>query len=226
MAKKYLFDQEQTKSKLADFFRHEKADITSFGSAVNQTFEAYVFAKVIDWFKNKGFTVDVQNPSIDGQQVFRLKYSTRGAPKNYTHVLVQKGIERYQIRHQLRVSTARQRGKREYNANICCDISIILDKDLKNFKTDEAIPNDWLMAFGEVKHMSAFAELIASFIGLTHELKPKKLKRIRTKNYSTEVLPCFLYVSGYLNPTAKGIIETIENRKFDLDIYSIDRPIR
>ncbi|HCY77477.1 MAG TPA: hypothetical protein DHV28_16295 [Ignavibacteriales bacterium] len=222
----YLFNQKETKESLKVFFKNEKAKLYSFGSSVNQTFEAYILAKVIDKFKNDGFSVLVKNPKVEGKEIFRLKYSTRGAPNKYTYVIVRKRHLSYQIRHQLRISTYSEKKERDFNANICCDISIIKDEDLSYFKSDESIPNDWLISFGEVKHMSAFAELVASFIGLVHELMPSKLKRIRVKKYKKVILPCFLYVSGFLNPTARGIIETIKNRKFDVDIYSIDRPIK
>lgn len=74
--------------------------------------------------------------------------------------------------------------------------------------------------------MSAFAELIASFIGLVHELRPDRLKRIRIKTWTRDKhLAPFLYVSGVMLNTAKGINETIENRKFDIDVYSFDKPL-
>ena len=82
------------------------------------------------------------------------------------------------------------------------------------------------IAFGEVKHMSAYAELIASFIGLVHELKPEKLKRTRSKKWTMkENISCFLYVSGILYKTAEGLVETIEKRKYDVDIYSFSNPM-
>ncbi len=222
MSKKYLFDQKEAKKLLQDFFKEEKSQINDFGYSVNQTFEAFVFAEVIKWFKKNHYTIIIVNPKIEGKKVFKLKYSTRGAPKNYTYVKVLKNGNVYQIRHQLRVTTSRQKKNRIYNANICCDISIIEDVDLSSFKSDDALDNNYLKSFGEVKHMSAFAELIASFIGLVHELKPDKLKRIRKGKQNPDIIPCFLYVSGYLNPTAKGIIETIKNRKYDIDIYSFE----
>ena len=94
------------------------------------------------------------------------------------------------------------------------------------FTTDSALPNNELISFGEVKHMSAFAELIANFIGMVHELEPSKLKSIRKKGWKrTDEISSFLYVSGLLYTTAKGLVETIENRKYDIDIYSFDNPM-
>jgi len=98
--------------------------------------------------------------------------------------------------------------------------------NIDHYLSDTALPNRNLIAFGEVKHMSAFAELVASFIGLVHELSPSSLKPIRKKNWNRpDKIAPFLYVSGILYNTAKGIVETIEKRKLDIDIYSFDNPM-
>jgi len=222
----YLFDQKKTKDDLRDFFKNEKAKLKDFGSAVNQTFEAYVFAKAIEHYKTLGFYVSIMNPKVDGKPVFKLKFSTRGAPSKYSYALITYEDYTFQIRHQLRISTKSHNIRLHYNANICCDISIIEDNDLSYYSTDDALPNDQLISFGEVKHMSAFAELVASFVGLTHELQPFRLKSIRRRNHEDIHLAPFLYVSGYLYPTAKGIFQTIQKRKYDIDVYSYDNPMK
>lgn len=222
----YLFDQKIAKKDLQKFFKAEKAKLNSFGGAVNQTFEAYVFAKVIEHYKLLGFNVKIVNPKIKGKEVFKLKFSTRGAPNKYSYVKIQFQDYTFQLRHQLRVSTYSHKMGQTNNANICCDISLIEDNDLTYFLSDDAIPNNWLISFGEVKHMSAFAELVASFIGLVHELQPKRLRKIRSKKFHSIHLSPFLYVSGLLNPTAKGILQSIRRRKYDLDLYSFDNPMK
>jgi len=110
--------------------------------------------------------------------------------------------------------------------NICCDVAVIQDLDLTRYKTFHAVPNDSLITFAEAKHMSAYAELVAGFVGMVFELTPSKLRRIRTKTQKpTNHISPFLYVSGILYATAQGILETIRNRKFDIDIYSNDDPL-
>jgi hypothetical protein len=111
-------------------------------------------------------------------------------------------------------------------ANMCCDIAVIEDHELKNFVTDQSIPNEWLLTFAEVKHMSAYPELIASFLGLVHELLPKRLKELRTVPTTLGSHPSpFLYVSGILWAGALTMEETLVNRAYDLDIYHHDRAI-
>ncbi len=222
----YLFNQLEAKKDLSKFFMNEKADINNFGSTVNQTFEAFVFANVIKWYQNNNWEVKIVNPIKHGKPAFNLKFNTRGAPINYSYALCQKGNNSCQIRHGLRTHTRYHKETYGRSANIVCDIVIMENIDINYYTTDTALPNKFLISFGEVKHMSAYAELIASFIGLTFELKPENLKRLRIKNRRhPDNVSCFLYVSGLLYPTAKGMVETIERRKFDIDIYSFENPM-
>lgn len=220
----YLFDQKIAQKDLNNFFSINKSKLQSFGTRVNQTFEAYVFAKTIKHYKNNGWQTTIVNPPKTNK--LRLKFSTRGAPGNFSYCLAQKNSKSIQIRHQLRVDIAKKFKTQTKPSNICCDIVIMEDNPIDHFSTSDALSNDLLISFGEVKHMSAFAELVASFVGLVHELKPEKLKRIRVKSHkNTDHLPPFLYVSGVLYSTAAGINESIKIRKYDLDIYSYDNPI-
>jgi len=222
----YLFDQASVKTHLKDFFASEKATINNFGSTVNQTFEANVFAEVIKWYRAKGWTVKIISPIINGNPTFKLKFNTRGAPGNYSYAICSKDDKNCQIRHGLRTHTKSYDLRNKKSANIVCDIVVMEDIDINGFSSDSAISNDLLIAFGEVKHMSAYAELIASFIGMVHELKPEKLKKIRVKKWHrSDTISSFLYVSGLLYRTAEGLVETIEKRKYDIDIYSFNNPM-
>jgi len=217
--KEYLFDQEKTKYNLKKYFETEKANLYSFGATVNQVFEAYTFAETIRWYQKNGWQAKIINPP---KKDFTLKFSTRGKPSSYSYAVCEKDTKKCQIRHGLRVNTRSYRHNNKHPANICCDIVIIKDVQLDYFSTDDAIANEWLIAFGEVKHMWAYAELLAGFIGMVHELQPERLKRIRTIKQSKIPqihMSSFLNVSGELWSTAKGLKETIKKRKYDIDIY-------
>ena len=106
---------------------------------------------------------------------------------------------------------------------MCLDVAVINDTDLGLYLTNTALPNANLITFGEAKHMSGFAELVAGFIGLVHELQPRRLKRIRTRTWKAVVpdhLSPFLFVSGILYPTGQGIHQTIQNRLYDINIFT------
>jgi hypothetical protein len=222
----YKFNQAEAQKQMSAFFKNERATINSFGNTVNQTFEAHVFAHVIKWYRKNGWNVSIVNPIKNGRQIFQLKFSTRGAPIGYSYAICRKNNLECQIRHGLRVATKFYKKSYPIRANVVCDIVIMNNIDIDHLKTDDHITNESLISFGEVKHMSAFAELIANFIGLVHELQPQRLKKIRIKKWQPNGhVSSFLYVSGILYTTAKGINETIIKRKYDLDIYSHETPL-
>lgn len=214
-------EKEKLQTRLAKFFTENKSDIQQFGNTVNQTFEAFVFASTVKWYVDHNWFVEFKNPSSDSRFV-KLKFSTRGQPSNYTYALCTKGGQKIQIRHGLRVATRYHKSKLPSPANVVLDIAVISDVNLSKHKTDDYVENSYLITFGEAKHMSAFAELIANFIGLVHEMLPNTLSQIRLNNGQTvqsEHPAPYLYVSGYLYPTAQGIFETIKDRGFDIDVY-------
>jgi hypothetical protein len=227
---KWTFDQAATKADLISFFENQRTNLRSFGSTVNQTFEAFVFASVVQWYRDNGWSVTMVNPRnpLTKKVEFRLKFSTRGEPKNFSYAIAIKDGMAIQIRHQLRVATtAHEDGSGSY-ANICLDVAVIEDTNLSKYKTFSAVPNKTLISFGEAKHMSAFAELLAGFIGMVYELQPSRLKKIRksrSPRKKPDQLAPFLFVSGLLYNTAKGIEATFVRRGFDIDVYSSVRSL-
>ena len=219
----WTFDQAATKADLQAFFAQHQIDLRTFGSTVNQTFEAFVFASVLDWYKKRGWNITISNP-IDRQTKaprFRLKFSTRGEPKNFSYAVAQKKNRTVHIRHQLRVATkAHRRNKKRLYANVCLDVAVTRPVDLSSYKTYYALPNWALITFGEAKHMSAFAELVAGFIGLVFEMQPTRRADVRSKSKRIHHLAPFLFVSGLLWKTAQGVEYTCQRRGFDIDIYS------
>jgi hypothetical protein len=222
--KKLWVDEKASNELLIKFFREHSSTINQFGKTVNQAFEAFVFSSAIRWYQRHGWTVEIVNPD-KASGLVQLKYSTRGRPSKYTFARASKDGVAIQIRHQLRVATRYHHAIlfEDVAANICADVAIIKDMDLSNMKTDEFIPNEALIAFGEAKHMPAFAELVASFIGLVHELKPESLALGQRPYIGPSGKPYhlspFLYVSGHIQRTAQGVIQTIRLRGFDVDIF-------
>jgi hypothetical protein len=214
------------KAQLQTFFDANRNDLSRFGSTVNQTFEAFVFAQVTTWFKARpGWSVEIVNPvDAQGQETFRLKFSTRGRPGGYSFVrCTSPEGEVFQVRHQLRVATKHHRQNAAPPANVCLDVAVIRDVDLSGFTTYDFVSNKDLVTFGEAKHMSAFAELVAAFVGLVYEMQPARLRRIRTKKWKISVRDHpspFLFVSGQLWRTAEGVADTIARRRLDIDVYS------
>jgi hypothetical protein len=218
-------DNRTLKSQLATFFSSNKKDLSDFGNTVNQTFEAFVFASVVQWYARNGWAIEFKHPKRS-QRTVKLKFSTRGRPDNYTYAICTSRNQKIQIRHQIRVATRFHKANQDPPANVVLDIAVLLDQDLSKYSSYDYADNSTLVTFGEAKHMSAFAELVAGFIGLVHELKPDVLQPVRRRKRpipSRMMHPApFLYVSGFLLPTAQGMVETIKRRGYDVDIYDFD----
>ena len=218
MSSKFWMDLEAVEKRLTKFFGDEKKSINDFGRTVNQTFEAFVFAQVINWYKTRKWNVSLISPKGYRNSV-RLKFNTRGRPDAYTYVRCERNGTRIQIRHALRVATKSHLRDQWPPANVVLDVAVIKDKNLSDFESDSFVPNKALVTFGEAKHMSAFAELIANFLGLVHEMLPRKLRT----NSATAKRPVhprpFLYVSGYLYRTAQGMRLTIKRRRLAVEIH-------
>lgn len=217
-------DIEQLGQSLKDFFEDNRNSVSGYGSTVNQVFEAFVFASVVQWYKNNNWNVSLCHPKPSlptSQACVRLKFSTRGRPEKYTFAECRKGHQKLQVRHQLRVATSWHSDTDHPPANICLDIAVIKPTDMQQVHTNDAIPSQNLITFGEAKHMSAFAELIASFEGLVHEMQPSRLTNVRTTSRMKKSHPSpFLYVSGNLYFSAEGIVNTIKRRGYDIDVYT------
>jgi hypothetical protein len=214
-------DKSAVEKQLQAFFSSNRSGLSKFGNTVNQTFEAFVFASVVKWYADNGWTVEFKHPK-QAQSAVRLKFSTRGRPNNYTYAICTNGDQKIQIRHQIRVATKFHRVGQAPPANVVLDVAVISDQDLSKYGSNDYVGNQALITFGEAKHMSAFAELVAGFIGLVHELKPVALRSSR--HAKKRISDCghlapFLYVSGYLLPTAQGIVKTIKRRGYDIVIY-------
>lgn len=211
----YYFDQAKTQRDLLAFFSAYHAQLDSFGRYVNQTFEAFALAQTIKWYMARGWKVSCKNPK-GGQ--FKLKFSTRGKPVNFSYFILKDKKQTIHIRHQLRVGI---RHNVTSSANINLDVAVYNETDLSKYALDEFLPNSELLSFGEAKHMSAYAELMANFVGLVHELKPEKLDNIRNSNgfVPSDHIPPFMIVSGILYPTAKELKNSIIDRGYDIDVY-------
>ncbi len=219
MANEWI-DQEKIREQLAQFFKYNYSELDTFGRTVNQTFEAFVFASVIRWYNKKGWKIHFQHPKNNMGKV-HLKYTTMGRPDKYTYAIAIKGKEKIEIRHNIRIRSAHSNS--EYPvASFVIDVGVLKAGYASNLSTYDPVDNENLITFAEAKHMTAFAELISSFIGAVHELMPKKLKKYKPlKNTPLHPSP-FLFVSGFTNPSAAGVIKTITERGFRISICDRD----
>src|SRR6266498_3897521 len=95
---KHWIDRDAVRKQLSSFFSDNRDDVNKFGTTVNQTFEAFVFASVINWYADHGWNVKFVHPKKSGSYA-KLKFSTRGRPDEYTYAICKKGKQIIQVRH-------------------------------------------------------------------------------------------------------------------------------
>lgn len=221
------FDQAGQIKALTAFFSANGARAQDFGRRVYQTFEASTFAKVIRWYRTNGWVTQVMNPTFQGRKRFRLKYNTRGDPRNFTHIRCTKDGVTVQIRHQIRIETFhnRSKGRRVPRANIVCDVAVLRDGSYDHLKGKMHVFKDDLITFAEAKHMDAYAELLAAFIGLVHELQPclSPRRAASVPAYKSHPAP-FLNLSGVCMGSAEGLKATIRRRRLNIEVYDSKTP--
>ena len=105
----------ELKNRLHAFFGQQKKELNRFGSTVNQTFEAFVFAQVVGWYKTKpGWTVKMVNPKDQKtkKEIFRLKFSTKALPTDTRTSYVRRAttdrVFRFGTSSELRPGTTRR----------------------------------------------------------------------------------------------------------------------
>jgi len=216
---------DQLRTRLLQFFKDNETDARDFGNTVNQVFEAFVFASTAAWYGERGWDTEFVHPdgTVGGGKAIHLKYTARAKPSGYSYVRCLKNGNEIHIRHQLRVATRSHEEGDFPLANVNLDVAVVQSQNLSHFKWNDHVSNATLISFGEAKHLAAFAELVASFIGLVYEMQPDRLHNLRNgaePRAKKEHLAPFLYVSGGIQPSAEGIIRTIQQRGFDLDVYN------
>ncbi len=216
-------DLDRLKDDLLTFLSVERRNVMSFGTTVNQTFEAYVFASTVKWYRQRKYDVTLNNPA--GGNLVRLKFSTRGRPDNYTYATVsRKNKAICEVRHQLRVRSCHARST-TMDASFVLDVAVVKPHSATGLASSTPVDNTNLLTFAEAKHMSAFAELIAGFLGLVHEVANKRLRPRKSPWKRPRHPQPFLYVSGVLYPSAKAVVQTIADRRYDFRVYDKYTPL-
>lgn len=235
--KRWWIDRAALEAQLDSFFEQSHQDIDRFGSTINQIFEVYVYTQVLRWYRTREWRVTLVHPTTGAASKtasgaaspspLKLKRSTAGPPKNYTYAKCEKpAATTLQVRHQLRVQTRSGERMRMPRANVVLDVAVIQDCDLSSFSTWDSAPNSALITFGEAKHMSAHAELVANFRGLATELQPERARKHTPQSLRDRQHPApFLFVSGLFQTSAQALLDTIRRRGFDLEFRSRDEPL-
>jgi hypothetical protein len=203
------------------------AYLTQYGQVLNtafntyaQRFEAYCFLEEIRRLKAAGLAPVLRNPG--GAKYVVLKFYTRGRPSKYSHAEFGVRGEAIEMHHNLKV--------RSFHAGLpgATDPEPGFHLDLAFIRADSIVEDKWvssedLLSFVECKHMPAFPELIASFLGLVHEVMPRYLFPKRASWFTRRCLrrPT-LMTSRFPSIGARSVWKTVSARGLSLGFVRYD----
>ena len=191
-----------------------RTSFSNHASRISDYFEMCCFNYVVRFYKNKGYTVEVENLQAGK---YRYKCSTQGNQINFSHFKVTKVLSEttfnFEIHHNLAVESFHE--KLIYTTP---DISIIkagtIIEDLNHYggaKKLSFVENMNLISFCEVKQFTPFPELLFNFMGTINELSNRILLKKQKTLKPVHIAPS-LMISGKPNPHSTLIKKSLEKR--------------
>lgn len=202
---------------LVDFSNKYRILLAEHAKRISDYFEMTCYDFVIRYYEKKGYELEVQN--LQGGK-FKFKCSPTGLLKNFSYFKATKknnhgdGKVVY-IYHNATVQSA-------FDEKVFTTPDIVISNsnppaETKDYYTTKRIlsyiPQESLVTFCEAKHLTPFPELMVSFIGTVHELKPDCVNDHEEHIDSEHIAPS-LMMSGPFGKPTRRIQHSFEKRYY------------
>lgn len=202
---------------LVDFSNKYRILLAEHAKRISDYFEMTCYDFVIRYYEKKGYELEVQN--LQGGK-FKFKCSPTGLLKNFSYFKATKknnhgdGKVVY-IYHNATVQSA-------FDEKVFTTPDIVISNsntpaETKDYYTTKRIlsyiPQESLVTFCEAKHLTPFPELMVSFIGTVHELKPDCVNDHEEHIDSEHIAPS-LMMSGTFGKPTRRIRHSFEKRYY------------
>lgn len=180
------------------------------GSRISEFFEMCCYNNVVDFYRQKKFSVAPHQLDKTGAFVYKLKAS--GSHENFSFFRVSKKVRNvnweFDIHHNMQIECIHQPGL-FYTADIAVlSANGVERKHVAVYRQKRSYcPADKVQTFFEVKHMSAFPELLFSFTGILDNFSHSGGR----VNLPVHIAPALL-LSGNLNSHTDAIAQYISSR--------------
>ena len=185
--------------------RRHKVAFDAIGYDQSKLLELAATTGFAEHYKSHGFGISVVNPR--GKGSFTVKTSTNGDPWNFSRIVASRGAEAYEIHMNLKVRSAHDRGV------YCVDIGVLPVDLIPAAKPKSAwncLDNKHLITFAEVKKLVIFPMLLAQFVGIVHEVKPKFLS-VQRRRKSPHPPPTLIAL-GHYSGNSTSIVRAYRSR--------------
>lgn len=187
-------------------------------SAVSRQSERLEIASIVafaEHYRVNGWVVRPVNPK-GLRSRFVAKTRTSGQPAAYSHFSAQRGRASVEIRMNLAVRGAHDAGI------YCVDVAVLAPGKYppSTAKTAAWMPleNRYLVTFGEAKYLAVYPMLLAQFIGIVHEIKPRFLRRASSSFGEHGHPPPTLLVLGRYSGNSLSIVQSYLSRGIQVHI--------
>jgi hypothetical protein len=201
----------QISNAIRQFARQHRTALDFLNARQTQLLEVGAMVGVVQHYRAFGYNTSIQNPT--GTQEFRVKLSTRGHPADYSHVVCERGAAVFELHSNLSVFGGRDSGI------YCVDVAIVnsgVVPTKKSKKGSDTLKNSELISFAEAKKLVIYPMLLAQFVGIVHEIKPKFLRMNKKYCLGDDHLHPALIALGNLTPNAKDILRSFNRRKYKI----------
>lgn len=195
------------------FIKKHKSEFYDLPKRETALFEIVGIVATAEKLRKSGFAVEVQNLQ---NAKFKVKVTSSGNPNNFSHFRCSKGGRVFEIHGNLMVKGAHDEGV------YCVDVAIVtrnsIPSKIVNLRKWKGIENRFLVSFAEMKRMVAFPMLLAQFIGIVHEIKPRYLRARSSGAPRKCLVKPALMVQRYSSPNCKAIVANFEKRGISIDV--------
>lgn len=199
---------------LTRFARSHRTTFTEISSRQSMQLELGAVIGVQEHYRANGFEVEVINPQ--GSPQFVVKTSTRGAPWSYSRIRATREQYAVDIHMNLMVRSAHDDGI------YCVDVGITSPDSVPSQKPRTkwlCLDNRYLRSFAEVKRLVVYPMLLAQFVGIVHEIKPRFLVPPSRRKYGgRDHLPPTLIVLGHFSGNSAEIVRSYRRRNLQINI--------
>jgi hypothetical protein len=207
-------DVEALSDHIAAFARAHRTTFSEVSKRQSALLDLGAVVGVERHYGGAGYETQILNP-LGGEQ-FVVKLGARGYPWNFTRILATKNRSSVEIHMNLVVEGAHDRGR------YCVDVAVTSPNEVPDAQPKKAwlaLENRHLRSFAEVKRLTVYPMLLAQFLGIVHEIKPRFLCSPQRNAFGWNGhMPPTLFVLGLFSGNSAEIVRGYETRGLQVHV--------
>ena len=210
-----MLDDKKIVAALKGFIKSHKTSFAQLPKNQSALLEVGALVAVAEHYRQAGYQLSAQNLQA---KRFRVKTGSRGYPFNFSWFEGVRGNQKVSIHGNLSVFGAHRDG-----GIFVVDVAVVQSGSvpLANLpgKKWTALRNNKVITFAEVKKLVIFPMLLAQFVGIVNEIKPRFLLGKRPVGFldQSHFYPALL-TTGYLTANSRRIARGFRRRKYLITI--------